>query len=475
MSTLPVIDDPNRDYGDKIVAVEPGGVEFIPLDERHGNPLQMLWTWTSPNMEFATVGVGIIGPLFFGLSFWQTFWAIVLGTALGSASQALLSTWGPTHGLPQMVLSRSAFGFFGNILPAGINAVVAGVGWFAVNSVSGALALHSLIHGLPKGLCLVIVVVAELLLAFFGHNLVHAFEKYAFPVLFVVFVVASIWVLTKAHPGASHHPIPGAWLIMVGATFGYAAGWNPYAADYTRYLEPDVSKKAVAWWSGIGVFWSCVLLEVAGAAVVTAGQSSLAPDSFTNLLPTWIGKLTLIAVVVGAIAANALNVYSGSISFMALGLRLPTHSARAAVAVVFGAAGLIVAFDGLNDVSKYENFLLIISYWIGPWLGVVFVDWFMRRGRDIQAMLGDRRYLNWAGPIAMAVGGGLSIWLFSNQTKYIGVVPKHHAGVGDLTFEVGFVLAALLYFVLYLATKPVSEAEVEWEAAGEPVRELAAD
>ena len=104
-----------------------------------------------------------------------------------------------------MVISRSAFGFFGNILPAGINAVVAGVGWFAVNSVSGALALHALIHGMPKGLCLVIVVIAELLLAFFGHNLVQAFAGYAFLVgaeAIVVFVGASIRVLTKAHPGA---------------------------------------------------------------------------------------------------------------------------------------------------------------------------------------------------------------------------------------------------------------------------------
>ena len=56
-----VVDDPNRDYGDKVVAVEPGGVEFIPLDERHGTPLQLFWTWTSPNMEFATIGVGILG------------------------------------------------------------------------------------------------------------------------------------------------------------------------------------------------------------------------------------------------------------------------------------------------------------------------------------------------------------------------------------------------------------------------------
>ena len=37
-----------------------------------------------------------------------------------------------------MVLSRLAFGYWGNALPAGLNSVTAGIGWFAVNSVSGA-------------------------------------------------------------------------------------------------------------------------------------------------------------------------------------------------------------------------------------------------------------------------------------------------------------------------------------------------
>ncbi|UQX88245.1 cytosine permease [Jatrophihabitans telluris] len=452
--TTVIVDDPNRNYGDKVVAVEPGGVEFIPLDERHGRPLQMLWTWTSPNMEFATVGVGILGPLFFGLSFWQSVWAIVLGTAVGAGTQGILSSWGPGHGLPQMVISRSAFGFFGNILPAGINALVAGIGWFAVNSVSGALALHALVHALPKGGCLVIVVAAELALAFFGHNLVQAFERYAFPVLAVIFVVASIWVLTKSHPGAKHTASPGGWLLMFGATFGYAAGWNPYATDYTRYLPPESSGRATGFWAALGVFWSCSLLEIAGAGAVTAGQSQIDPSSLTNLLPTWLGKLALVAVVVGAVAANALNVYSGSMSFMALGIRLPTHAARAAVALVFGVVGMIVAFGGLNDASKYENFLLVIAYWIGPWLGVVLVDRWLRRGTDIQALLGDRKYLNWAGPISMALGIVLSIWLFSNQTKYHGVLVNNHPGLGDLTFEVGFLIAAVSYFFLYRATKP---------------------
>jgi purine-cytosine permease-like protein len=60
----------------------------------------------------------------------------------------------------------------------------------------------------------------------------------------------------------------------------------------------------------------------------------------------------------------------------------------------------------------------------------------------------DKTYVNWAGPIAMAVGMVVSIWLFSNQTKYVGVVPKAHGSVGDITFLVGFLVAAVLYAVL---------------------------
>src|SRR5947209_10966452 len=164
-------------YGTKVVAVEPGGAEFIPLEERHGRPLNLFWTWMSPNLEFATVYVGVLSVLAFRQTFAQAVLAIVLGTALGSLSHAFLSARGPEHGVPQMVLSRIAFGYRGNILPAGLNAVVAGIGWFAVNSVSGALALSALTK-LPGAACLTIVVVAQVAVAFIGHNLVHVFERY---------------------------------------------------------------------------------------------------------------------------------------------------------------------------------------------------------------------------------------------------------------------------------------------------------
>ena len=117
---------------------------------------------------------------------------ILLGTGLGAFTHGVLSSRGPEYGVPQMVLSRIPFGWFGNALPAGLNAVIAGVGWFAVNSVSGALALNAL-TSLPKWLCLVIVVVAQVVIAYFGHNLVQVFERYAAPVLAIIFAIRSVW------------------------------------------------------------------------------------------------------------------------------------------------------------------------------------------------------------------------------------------------------------------------------------------
>jgi NCS1 nucleoside transporter family len=437
-------------YGEKLIAVEPGGAEFIPLGERHGHPLQLFWTWTSPNMEFATVFVGLLGILL-GLNFWETFLAVVLGTVLGSITQGILSTSGPRYGVPQMVLSRRGFGYWGNALPAGINSLVAGIGWFAVNSVSGALALNALTH-MPEVLCLLIVVALQLVVAFLGHNLIHVFERYAFPVLVIIFLIASVWTFSKAHPGAAHQTIPGAFLIELGATFGYAVGWNPYASDYTRYFKPDADKRAIAFWAGLGLLLSCVLLETVGAAAGTiAGVASNANPTagWTGIFPTWLSDLTLIAIVIGGIAANALNIYSGAISFTAIGFKLPLAARRAIVALGFGAIGFFFAWSGLSDAgTKYNDFLLIIAYWIAPWLAVMFCDMYLRRRQnpaEIEALLFNKKHTNWAGPVAMLVGGGLSIWLFSNQTRYVGLVPKHAGAAGDLTFEAGFVLTAVIY------------------------------
>jgi len=436
-------------YGTQVIAVEPGGAEFIPLNERHGRPIQLFWTWTSPNMEFATIFVGMLAVVVFGLGFWEAALALVLGSAIGGITQGILSLRGPKYGVPQMVLSRLGFGYWGNVLPAGLNSVTAGIGWFAVNSVSGAFALNALTHW-PQVLCLLIIVAVQVAVAFFGYNLVHAFERYAFPVLTVIFLIASVVILSKAHPGAPHKTIPGAFLLTFGASFGYAVGWNPYASDYTRYFKPETSRTAIAWWAGLGLFLSCALLEIVGAGAGTVASAVKAFDTnptggFTGLLATPLADLTLLAIALGAVSANVLNIYSGALSFTAIGIKLPLSLRRAIVALGFGTIGFFLAWSGLhNAASKYENFLLIIAYWIAPWLAVYLCDMLLRKDPH-ESLLFDKRHANWAGPVAMLIGIGISIWLFSNQTEYVGVVPTHVGDVGDLTFEVGFVITAVVY------------------------------
>ena len=441
-------------YRSKIVAVEPGGNEFIAEEDRHGKPSQLFWTWTSPNLEFATVFVGVLAVAVFGMNFWQALAGILIGTGLGAAAHYLLSARGPLHGVPQMVLGRMAFGFKGNALPASLMSVTAGVGWYATNSVSGAYALAAL-FGIGPLLGLIIIVIVQTAFAFFGHNLVQAFERWSFPVLAVIFAVASVAILMKSHFDAAAVPDGvgglGGFLLTVGTCFGYAAGWTPYAADYTRYLPSTVSTARTGLFASAGLFLSCAVLEIVGAASVTIGPalSDNPTEAFTGELSTPIAKATLLAIAIGAIAANSINIYSGAMAFVTIGIKLPARVARALVTVFFGIAGFLIAWWALPDAAaSYEAFLLIIAYWIGPWLGVVFADQYLRRGQTIAGFLYDRSYANWPGLASFVVGLIVSVLLFCNQPpKFTGYVVAAVPQLGDITFFVGFLISGGLYLL----------------------------
>ena len=435
-------------YGTQVMTVEPGGAEFIPLNERHGRPVQLFWTWTSPNMEFATIFVGVLAVALFGLGFWEAVLALVLGSAIGGITQGILSLRGPKYGVPQMVLSRLGFGYWGNALPAGLNSVTAGIGWFAVNSVSGALALNVLTH-LPQVLCLLIIVVVQVAVAFFGYNLVHLFERYAFPILTVVFLIAAGVILSKAHPGALppdvSRRVPAGVRRLVrlrGRVEPVRVGLHPLLqAGHEQGRDRLVVRdRAVP------------VLRAAGDRRRgrrhrgqrgqgarrsrrhdrAAGHPAGRPDAAGHRARRGLGER----------AQHLLR-------------RAVVHRDRdqAAAVAAAGDRGARVrrhrVLPGLERAAQRgqpstTNFLLIIAYWIAPWLAVYFCDMLLRRNPDETLLFATRR-TNWAGPVAMLIGMGISIWLFSNQTEYIGVVPSHVGSVGDLTFEVGFVITAVVY------------------------------
>jgi purine-cytosine permease-like protein len=121
------------------------------------------------------------------------------------------------------------------------------------------------------------------------------------------------------------------------------------------------------------------------------------------------------------------------------------------VALASGVVGLAIGIIFQANVgpgSKYEFFLLLISYWIAPYLAVVLLDYWLRQGAYDERVFYDPHYRPWRGLVAMAAGLVVS-FPFWNNPLFKGPVPTALPWVGDLTFVVGFIVAAAVYYALY--------------------------
>lgn len=442
----------------KASAIETNDILPIPAAERNGKAWHLFTVWSSPNLEFATIFIGALA-VFAGLNVWQAILAVSLGNALAAVTHGWFSSWGPRHGVPQMVLSRAAFGLRGNILPAATSTLVAGIGWFAVNTTSGAFALSSLTD-LNIQVSVTIIILVQVIVAFVGHNLIQKFERYAFFYLAAVFALVSVIIISQGDysPSVSTDFKWGAFSVGVALAYGYTQGWTPFAADFTRYLPANTSPRSVGLAAGLGNFTATTLLMSVGAIAfsgVVSGDGS-PTDLFTAELPAWLAVLTLIGIAVGSVSANVLNVYSGSMSFIAAGVKLGFKTRRAIMVVLAGVIGGGLSYLAVQDDVKYffELFLLTVGYWLAPWVAILVVDRLLRKGQDIDKLVREEtKHSNIAGPITFVLVTTVAISLFAKTElpnyKFYGALTGPGADNGDWTAAVGFVSAAVIYFVLY--------------------------
>ncbi|MEY3855951.1 MAG: hypothetical protein RJA45_421 [Actinomycetota bacterium] len=441
-------------------AIETNDVQPIPAAERHGKPWHLFTVWSSPNLEFATVFVGALA-IGFGLNVWVGILAVVVGNGLAGITHGILSTWGPSAGLPQMVLGRNAFGKWGNLIPSGLSTLVAGIGWFAVNTISGTFALVALVPALGVFGSLGLIILAQVGVAFVGHNLIQKWERYASYFLAVVWIIVIVTVFSL--PGAFNvaagdsgaFPWAG-FTLTAGAAYGYTAGWTAFASDYTRYLPADTNKRALGWSAGLGNFLSTTLIMTVGVLAfnVLAGNPgdfwgiANPTAAFTGKFDPTFGAIVLLAIVIGSVSANILNVYSGAMSFLAMGFKFGFKTRRAIMVALAGLVGGFISYLGVinGDVAhQLDAFLLVVSYWVSPWIAVVLTERILSKGKNA----GERALApknSWAGAAAFVIATVFSIWGFAAQVLYTGPLASAW-GVGDLTALVGFIVASALFVV----------------------------
>ena len=489
-------------YGSNVAAVEPHGLDAIPETERHGSPRDLFGLWFGANSETANFAVGILAVSLYGTSLAGAIGGLIIGSVLGYIAISLVSVAGPKFGLPQMVISRRAFGRDGNVIPA-ILAFLAGVGWFSIDCIFGAQALSALVH-MSYPISLTITLAGSILIAVYGYNAIHVFERYASFALVAGFGTIAIVVFAHAHlnaPFDAHAPFAaggeiGGIAFSAALAFSYSIGWTPCASDYARYLPASSSPRAIGLWAFAGGFLASLSLEMLGAAAATAvrGPSivSATPAETVGLLAGTngiIASIGLLTVLIGTMNGNVMNLYSGALSaLVAYDARRRVWFAVMSGAIVAALATIFLLLAGANDpTARYGTSTIAIVALAAGVLSFAAVRWTLVRwqaalavglvggalaviGSDPDAtahVYGNFLGLlsTWAAPwaaimIASREGSlervkhmGLVAWVvgiaagvpFWQQSWFTGPIAAAHPQLGDLSYFVGFIVAYAIY------------------------------
>jgi NCS1 family nucleobase:cation symporter-1 len=91
---------------------------------------------------------------------------------------------------------------------------------------------------------------------------------------------------------------------------------------------------------------------------------------------------------------------------------------------------------------------------LAPWVAILVVDRLLRKGQDIDKLVREEtKHSNIAGPITFVLVTVVSVLLFAKAemptVKFYGLLTGPGAENGDWTAGVGFVSAAVIYFLLY--------------------------
>src|SRR6476620_5179544 len=426
------------------LSVETHGIAPIREDQRYGSPRRLFTVWFAPQVNMTGVFTGALA-IALGLGFWLGVLAMVIGTVLGSLVVGYLSTWGPRTGAAQLPNSRMAFGA-GVVLPGALQ-WLASIAWDALVGLFGGEALAVLL-GIPFWGAVLIVLSVQGAVGFFGYEMIHRIQAVLTVVLFVTFVVFAV-KLAAGHqivtPATAHGAdLAGAFVLEVTIALSLSISWASYAADFSRYLPSGSSRIAVFGYTFAGIVLGYIFVQGIGIAAGALVSDQTAEGVRSVMGGGILGGLALLIIAMASIGSGVMNDYSGSLALQTLGVRVRRPFSSVVVTVL--AFGLILWLHAADTVARFQNLLLLVSYWVPGFVAIVAVDWwFRRRGRDaVNPALelttrSDAVVALMTFVVAFGVAGP-----FMNTTVFTGPVAASWHGA-DVAYFVNFLAALVLY------------------------------
>jgi NCS1 family nucleobase:cation symporter-1 len=426
------------------LSVETHGIAPLGLDQRYGHPARLFTVWFAPQVNMAGVFTGTLA-IVLGLGFWLGLLAMVIGTVLGSLVVAYLSTWGPRTGSGQLPHARMAFG--GGVVVPGVLQWVSSIAWDALVGLFGGEAL-ALLLGIPFWVAVLIALGVQGVIGFFGYELIHRLQAVLTVVLFVTFVVFAV-KLVSGHevitPAAVHGAdLAGAFVLEVTIALSLAISWASYAADFSRYLPATTPPAGVFGFTFAGIVCGYVFVQAIGIGAAGLLAEHTAGGVRSVMGGGVVGGVALLVIAVASIGSGVMNDYSGSLALQTIGVRV--RRPVSALIVTALAFALILWLHAADTATRFQDVLLLVSYWIPAFVAVTVVDWLLRlRGRATVDPAGETtsRRDAVAALVAFVLAYGAAV-PFMNTTLIEGPVARAWHGA-DVAYFVNFVVALALY------------------------------
>ncbi|MFM9282253.1 purine-cytosine permease family protein [Paenibacillus jiagnxiensis] len=396
--------------------------------EKTGKPRDLFFMWFAANIGILGIVYGAI-IVNYQLSFFQSILVALLGP-LSFALVGYASLSGRDSGAPTFVMSRAAFGFKGNFIPALVG-WFGQVGWLSVNVTTGTLVLLSIFNEFGIETSTPLKFIAWLIFAglvlvsvsFSQETLVkaQAFFTYIFGGLTIVVLAFLIPNTDWNHLFALKS---GSWIssflpALMFVIIGTGLTWTKAASDYSRYQSRKNSSRSIIFNVTAGAFIPLFLIIGTGillASKVDGLASAENPVALIgSVLPGWMTIIYLIAALGGITPMCFIGLKSSRLILASFNLKVKDSTAISIHAVLITIIPLYVLVVSNNFMGNFQTFLSYLGIGLAAWIAIYLIDYtFLRRrvGYNKQ-LLEDPSFnpFNTGGVIGWILGVGSALIL----------------------------------------------------------------
>jgi purine-cytosine permease-like protein len=451
-------------------SIEIQGVDTVPDSERTAKPSSIITIFVGSNLSLSVMVFGWLSILY-GLSWWQSVSAILIGTLVASLFVSYSALLGWRAATNNSVASGAYFGVRGRLVASFVGLLlciqyVALTVWTGGETLSAGWARisDSKESDTTVAIGFALIALAIVLFAILGYKWIITLNTWVGPLMAVLVVLSIIALWSAFDPAYAGDPelyalgtLTPTWL-LAALTCGAAGpiSFVTQSGDWSRYVsEKSYTSRDVVRSTFIAMFVGLSIPTLFGAFVAVAAfdEDSFASGFVANS-PTWLLIPLLLIGFVGSLGQGSINLYSMGLDLDAILPKLSRMKSTALVAALSTTLVFVGKFIYDAEVAV-TNSVLFLTCLATSWFAISIFGYYRSKGSvDKEALqMFNRRTTggkywftsgwNFKAVIAWALGSAAGIFGISS-VDYVGPIAQ---AVGDV--DISIPTAAIVGLAVY--------------------------